>query len=72
MHDAVAYRIGRADRFGQYETTNDAEHTYICQLAVDTLDLVTNAGTPAGDAMLVVAETSSPSTAWISAISKWS
>ena len=41
MHDAAAFRIGEPDIFGQYETTNDAEHTYICQLAVDTLDLVT-------------------------------
>ena len=40
-HAAAQYRIGEPDKFGQYETTNDAEHTYICQLAVDTLDLVT-------------------------------
>ena len=56
MHDAAAYRIGEPDIFGQYETTNDAEHTYICQLAVDTLDLVTMLERlPATPAMLVVA-----------------
>ena len=56
MHDAAAYRIGEPDKFGQYETTNDAEHTYICQLAVDTLDLVTMLERlPATPAMLVVA-----------------
>ena len=56
MHDAAAFRIGEPDIFGQYETTNDAEHTYICQLAVDTLDLVTMLERlPATPAMLVVA-----------------
>ena len=56
MHDAAAFRIGEPDIFGQYDTTNDAEHTYICQLAVDTLDLFTMLERlPATPAMLVVA-----------------
>ena len=56
MHEAAAYRIGEPDRFGQYETTNEAEHTYICQQATDILDLVSFLDKlPATPAMIVYA-----------------